>query len=144
MKLLTAKLRIFWYTMSFKKTLPALFAIIIITSSSLLQQLHLSSCHCQQCHNTSVHRLTDRWRSNIPFKQLPSLHSRHPATTHHHDSRTCPICQMYSSVKVGFNLPDIGMVALVQVIRYSSLQPASVFFPVYTRTNYSPRAPPFC
>lgn len=137
---------------------PALLAALLVAGAPLIQGIHIAKYECGRgshcCHQAPARvavgapvcsldesRCTALGKSKGNDRASPKG-SR--SGRHHHDSTTCPICQMYLTLVKGVSLPaGVVTVGVAEITQSESLpqQIAPTFGHILTA---SPRAPPCC
>ena len=130
-----------------KKFLPAILAALIILFTPLLQFLHLSSCSCEHFHHENFSVVANNvlniavrnaCKNNRCSSSAPQRNSHHQ-----HDSKNCPVCQTYSAIYAGFNVPFSSNHLLLSTIYVQeSVKIQSDVFSARIPLDISPRAPP--
>jgi len=140
---------------------PALLAALLIAGAPLIQLIHLAECECHGCHSCGHGHgdLAESAKKHAPHcssheacahQQEQTASSKgeddpeHGRGGHHHDSSTCPFCQMFKALAKGFTTstpPAQVGVALIEHISSSPRQSAPAHEHISTAF---PRAPPCC
>lgn len=132
------------YKLGIVLSLPAILATLLIALSPLLQLLHLSGCSCDHSHFSCDSAEEEHSSSDLacqkkcackPETDLPHKH-------HHHDSRSCPICQMYATLHSGISLSQTVKLPCAANHPEVALRTHVSIFVLENIISFSPRAPP--
>ena len=134
-------------TFGLKKFLPAILAALIILFTPLLQLLHLSGCSCEHSHHENFRIVANNILNiavrNACKKNSCSSTSPKRNSHHQHDSKNCPVCQTYSAIYAGFNVPfSCNHLLLNTIYVQESVKIQSDVFSARIPLDISPRAPP--
>ncbi len=130
--------------MPFRKSMLALLALVIIAFAPLLQQLHLSTCHCNlcQCVAHNINLAEYNLKMGFCLKNLPQRAPvKAPAQ---HDSDECPICKMYASISSGFNIPYLSGELFTEIVLLERMEHIGIIINSGAHIEHSSRAPPSC
>ena len=110
--------------------LPSLLAVLLLAGSPLLHKLHLAGCSCsgQKYVGSLGVRAVNYFNFGVAKRGVKrntsSAATRLPPV---HDSKHCPVCRMYAALYAGFNLPQVLLPELSEIVLVCAAQcPESV------------------